>query len=120
MNREKLVEFAKFLDKDLNFLGAGYIESRTDEWINKEKTENTITIDSIKNKWNLLSDDEKNILGRPNFACCGIGKRMRDMGIEVEPKAEAEQALVIFTMLEFYKQNGMEWIGKMNEFLKKQ
>jgi uncharacterized protein (DUF4415 family) len=40
------------------------------------------------------------------------------MGFEVGTKAEDEQALVIFTMLEFYKNHGKEWAEKMNEFLK--
>ena len=43
---------------------------------------------------------------------------MRDMGFEVATKAEDEQALVIFTMLEFYKEYGKDWTDKMNEMLK--
>ena len=68
--------------------------------------------------WEKIPDDEKNILGRPNFACASIAHRMRDMGFEVATKAEAEQALVIFTMLEFYKEHGKDWADKMNEYLK--
>lgn len=75
-------------------------------------------IDNLKNKWSLLSEDEKDILGRPNFACMQISHRMRDMGFDVLKKAENEQALVIFTMLEFYKIYGENWRDKMNEFLK--
>jgi hypothetical protein len=43
---------------------------------------------------------------------------MSDMGFEVDRKAEAEQALVIFTMLFFYREYGNGWEDKMNEFLK--
>lgn len=72
----------------------------------------------IRSKWLTLSDDEKNIMGRPNFACGKIAHRMREMGFEVAEKAEEEQALVIWAMLEFYKEFGKDWSDKMNEFLK--
>lgn len=72
----------------------------------------------IRSKWLTLSDDEKNIMGRPNFACGKIAHRMRAMGFEVAEKAEEEQALVIWAMLEFYKEHGKDWSDKMNEFLK--
>ena len=74
--------------------------------------------DVIRSKWLTLSDDEKNILGRPNFACGQIAERMRKMGIDCDRKAEAEQALVILTMLEFHKSEGEAWAEKMNEWLK--
>jgi hypothetical protein len=74
--------------------------------------------DDIKNKWLTLSEDEKNIMGRPNFACGKIAHRMRDMGFEVATTAEEEQALVIWAMLEFYKEYGKGWSDKMNGFLK--
>lgn len=73
--------------------------------------------DAIKGKWLALSDDEKSIMGRPNFACGNIARRMREMGFEVAEKAEEEQAVVIWTMLEFYKEFGKDWSGKMSEFL---
>lgn len=72
----------------------------------------------MNNKWKGLSVDEKSILGRPNFTCGRIAERMRQMGYECQPKAEEEQALVIFTMLEFYKEYGKDWVEKMNEYLK--
>ncbi len=74
--------------------------------------------DVIRSKWLTLSEDEKSILGRPNFACGQIAERMRQMGIDCPKKAEAEQALVIFTMLEFHKSDGEAWAEKMNEWLK--
>jgi uncharacterized protein (DUF4415 family) len=40
------------------------------------------------------------------------------MGFEVATKVEDEQALVIWAMLEFYKEFGKDWSDKMNEFLK--
>jgi len=72
----------------------------------------------IRSKWLTLSEEEKNIMGRPNFACAKIAHRMRAMGFKVEERAEEEQALVIWTMLEFYKEFGKDWTDKMNEFLK--
>jgi hypothetical protein len=88
------------------------------ENLNETQNGNSVKADVIRSKWLALSDDEKNILGRPNFACASIAHRMRDMGFEVATKAEAEQALVIFTMLEFYKEHGKDWADKMNEYLK--
>lgn len=77
-----------------------------------------IQLDELKSKWLELSDTEKIIMGRPNFVCAKIAHRMRAMGFEVAGKAEKEQALVIWAMLEFYKVFGPEWAVKMNEFLK--
>ena len=74
--------------------------------------------DVIKTKWLSISEEEKDILGRPNFACARIAERMRQMGFECKEKAEEEQALVIFTMLQFYNQYGKDWAVKMNEYLK--
>lgn len=88
------------------------------ENLNEAQTGNSVKADVIRSKWLALSEDEKNILGRPNFACGKIAHRMRDMGFEVATKAEAEQALVIFIMLEFYKEYGKDWADKMNEMLK--
>ena len=76
-------------------------------------------VEELQNKWLSLSDDEKNIMGRPNFACGKIAHRMRDMDFKVATKAEDEQALVIWTMLQFYNEFGKDWADKMNEFLKK-
>lgn len=78
-----------------------------------------IQLNELKSKWLELSNDEKNIMGRPNFACGKIAHIMRAIGFEVAEKAEEEQALVIWAMLEFYKEFGQEWAERMNEFLKK-
>ena len=85
---------------------------------NETQSHPLLIADVIRSKWLILSDDEKNIMGRPNFACGKIAHRMRDMGFEVATKAEDEQALVIWAMLEFYKEYGKDWSDKMNEFLK--
>ena len=60
------------------------------ENLNETQNGNSVKADVIRSKWLALSDDEKNILGRPNFACASIAHRMRDMGFEVATKAEAE------------------------------
>jgi len=85
---------------------------------NEPQSQPLLIADVIRSKWLTLSDDEKNIMGRPNFACGKIAHRMRSMGFEVAEKAEEEQALVIWAMLEFYKEYGKDWSDKMNEFLK--
>jgi len=77
-----------------------------------------VKADVISSKWLTLPDDVKNIMGRPSFACGKIAHRMRAMGFEVAEKAEEEQALVIWAMLEFYKEFGKNYSDKMNEFLK--
>jgi hypothetical protein len=73
--------------------------------------------DDLKSKWLTLSEDEKDILGRPNFACGRIAERMRQMGFDCNRKSEDEQALVIFTMLQFHKEYGKDWTDEMNEYL---
>ena len=40
MTREELIEFAKYLDEGCNLLGEGYIESRTDEYLQKVANKN--------------------------------------------------------------------------------
>jgi hypothetical protein len=92
--------------------------SKENKTSNKQQNGNDFIADVIRSKWLVLSEDEKNILGRPNFACGKIAVRMREMGFEVQTKAESEQALVIFTALEFYKEYGKYWAEKMNENLK--
>ena len=88
------------------------------ENLNEPQNQPLLIADVIRSKWLTLSDDEKNIMGRPNFACGKIAHRMRAMGFQVAEKAEEEQALVIWAMLEFYKEFGKDWSDKMNEFLK--
>ena len=75
--------------------------------------------DVVKRKSGELNDDLKKILGRPNFACGTIASRLREKGFECETKAEAEQALVIHTMLTFYEEFGTNWIDEFNAYLKR-
>jgi hypothetical protein len=46
-----------------------------------------------------LNDETRWILGRPNFSCIGFANRLRQLGHEIENKAEDEQAAVIHWML---------------------
>lgn len=71
----------------------------------------------LKDKWDSLSKHEKWIMGRPNFTCAAIASLLRSVGFEVAPKAEDEQAAVIFAMLQFHKEYGDNWREKMSDFL---
>ena len=54
-----------------------------------------------------LNEDTRFILGRPNFWCGSIARRLRELGHKIEEKAEEEQAYVIYLMLGLYeKHNG--------------
>ena len=68
-------------------------------------------------KWNDLDTEIKSILGRPNFTCARIAERLRQMGYECERKAEAEQALVLHTMLTFHEMHLNNWKDKLEEYL---
>lgn len=56
-----------------------------------------------------LDDDLLEILGRPNFACSPIAHAMRTAGQSIRPKAEDEQAHVLFKLLGLYAKHGAEW-----------
>jgi hypothetical protein len=65
-----------------------------------------------------FNDDVRWILGRPNFACAGIANALRKSGMNIEHKAEDEQAAAIFWMLEMYKMHGKNWRKAGDEFLR--
>jgi hypothetical protein len=48
MNREKLIAFAKFLDEGCDLLGEGYIETKTDQWL--QNSANSFFTQSDKEK----------------------------------------------------------------------
>ncbi|WP_122975155.1 Lar family restriction alleviation protein [Pseudomonas fulva] len=56
-----------------------------------------------------LTDDLREILGRPNFTCHFIAKALRIMGHSIAPKSEDEQAVVIHWLLGHYLKNGSDW-----------
>jgi hypothetical protein len=56
-----------------------------------------------------FNDDTRLILGRPCFACCGLARRLREKGHQIEQKAEAEQAAVLHWMLNLYLKHGANW-----------
>lgn len=56
-----------------------------------------------------LTDDLREILGRPNFTCHFIAKALRVMGHSIAPKSEDEQAVVIHWLLGHYLKNGSDW-----------
>jgi hypothetical protein len=74
--------------------------------------------EELKVKWNTLDNELKFILGRPNFMCAGIANRLREMGYECERKAEAEQALVLHTMITFYEADKNNWKENLEKYLK--
>jgi hypothetical protein len=58
-------------------------------------------------EWN---DETCWILGRPSFAVAQMAWLLRDTGYkEVAQKAEDEQAVVIYFMLEMYEKHGENW-----------
>ncbi len=77
-----------------------------------------MTKEDLKIKWDCLPEAKRFIMGRPNFSLARIARRMHDMGFAGFNKAEDEQALVIFAMLEFYAEYGDNWFDRMEEFLK--
>ncbi len=60
-----------------------------------------------------FTDDIEWILGRPNFVCGQIARILREGGIEIPEKAEAEQARVIYWLLEMHQQHGEDWREKI-------
>jgi hypothetical protein len=60
MTREELIEFAKYLDEGCDLLGSGYIESRTDEYLQKVANKNFFLADvsgSLKDRLFELAND---------------------------------------------------------------
>jgi len=62
-----------------------------------------------------LNADLIDILGRPNFTCIRIAQLLRLSGVEIDKKAEAEQATVIHYLLGFYLTHGSQWAEKAGE-----
>lgn len=62
-----------------------------------------------------LNADLIDILGRPNFTCIRIAQLLRLSGVEIDKKAEAEQATVIHYLLGFYLKHGSQWAEKAGE-----
>ena len=66
-------------------------------------------------EWN---DEIKWILGRPCFAVARIAWILRDSGYkEIRTKAEDEQALAIFFMLEMYEKYGENWRKEAEHYI---
>lgn len=64
-----------------------------------------------------LSDDLRDILGRPNFTCIGISQRLREMGHSIPRRAEHEQAAVIHLLLSHYFMHGAAWRETVTSYL---
>jgi hypothetical protein len=64
-----------------------------------------------------LDEHTKFILGRPNFTCIRAASRMRQLGHDIEPKADAEQAAVIHLMLTMYQKHGAAWREHCHAYL---
>ncbi len=56
-----------------------------------------------------LTEDLREILGRPNFTCHFIAKALRVMGHSIAHKSEDEQAAVIHWLLGIYLKHGSDW-----------
>ncbi|MFJ3481747.1 DUF3850 domain-containing protein [Pseudomonas sp. NPDC090202] len=56
-----------------------------------------------------LTDDLREILGRPNFTCNGIAQMLRTTGRDIPRKSEEEQAATIHWLLGHYLQDRINW-----------
>lgn len=56
-----------------------------------------------------LTEDLREILGRPNFTCHFIAKALRVMGHSIANKSQDEQAVVIHWLLGIYLKHGSDW-----------
>lgn len=65
-----------------------------------------------------LTDDLREIFGRPNFACHHIAKALRLMGHTIANKSEDEQAVVINWLLGHYLKHGADWRQRASDELK--
>ena len=65
-----------------------------------------------------FNEETELILGRPNFVCGAIAQQLRSCGKEIPPKAEKEQAAVIYWLLEMYEQHGNEWDKAAYQWIK--
>ena len=59
----------------------------------------------------MLSDDEIEILGRPNFACASVAKLLISAGLyeDKAKKAEYEQAVFIHWASNLLREHGDNW-----------
>jgi hypothetical protein len=64
MTREELIEFAKYLDEGCDLLGEGYIESRTDEFLQKMTNKNMKTKKEILDLVELFNLETFNVNDR--------------------------------------------------------
>lgn len=65
-----------------------------------------------------MTDELRWILGRPNFVCARLAQTLRNMGHEIKPKAEDEQAAVIHWMLTLHEKHGDQWKAEAESVLK--
>jgi len=67
-----------------------------------------------------LNSTTRAILGRPNFTCSGIAKKLKSLGLyDVAPKAEDEQAVAIHFLLSQYEKHGDNWRKEAYKILSK-
>jgi hypothetical protein len=64
-----------------------------------------------------MNDSLKYILGMPNFQCAGIANSLRVGGMEIERKAEAEQAAVIHWLIKLALDHPDDWRVRAGERL---
>lgn len=57
----------------------------------------------------VLNEDLISILGKPNFACAGLAKVLRQGGHVIAQRAEHEQAAVILFLLQHYLASPRDW-----------
>lgn len=62
-----------------------------------------------------LTEDLKDILGRPCFQCISLAQCLRIDGQTIPNRAEEEQAAVIFWLLGFYLDDPANWRANASE-----
>jgi hypothetical protein len=92
---------------------------RTAEAKGREEVAPADAVRDARNEALPLNEHTRFILGRPNFTCIRAAQRMRELGHEIESKAEAEQAAVIHLMLTMYREHGESWLERCNAYLAK-
>ena len=65
-----------------------------------------------------LNEETKWIFGMPLFECAVLAQRLRELGHDINFKAEDEQAHVIHFFLSKYEEHGENWRSYASSYLR--